>query len=173
MKTLHYKVKSSHKIRQEVTIRKGEVNDIATIKPCLIDSWVMHARHEPQLLDEKRMRESDIEKYYKDGLKNKDCTFLVAEKNGQIAGFIRADVKTIAGFFKGNRILYLDDVYVVKAFRRQGIARKLIGEAEKIAKAKHVSRLQARVYTFNKPMQNLLKSMGYAAPHATWDKVFS
>lgn len=153
-----------------VFIRNGRKEDIAVIKPYLLDLWVMHASHEPELLDEKRIRGSDIEKYYMDALRNKDCNFLIAEINGQIAGFIRADIKKIEGFFKGNKILYLDDVYVVKPFRKHGIARKLITEAEKIAKAKHANRLQARVYTFNKPMQKLLRSMGYAAPHSTWDK---
>lgn len=159
------------KAKLKVVIRKGTARDIPAIKPCLIDSWVMHSRHEPRLLDERRMRSSDIEKYYKDALKNPDCNFLVAEANGEFAGFIRADIKNIAGFFKHNRILYLDDVYVLKKFRRHGIAKSLLYAAERIAKARRIKRLQGRVYTFNKSAQKLLKSAGYNYPHSTWDKV--
>ncbi len=157
--------------RNRITIRKGKIEDIARIKPCLIDSWVMHARHEPALLDEKRMMRSDIEEYYRKALRNKDCNFLVAEVDGQFAGFIRADIQRIASFFRNNRILYLDDVYVVRKFRREGVAKSLMLEIESIAKSRHIKRLQARVYAFNKPMQKLLKSMGYGTPHSTWDKV--
>lgn len=165
------KPKITLKLKKGELIRRGKQEDILAIRPYLMDSWVTHARHEPKLLDEKRMRKSDIAGYYKAALKNKDCNFLVAEVNGEIAGFIRADVQKIASFFKDNEILYIDDVYVVKKFRRCGIARSLIFVVENIAKRKNIKRLQARVYTFNKPMQKLLGSMGYSAPHATWDKV--
>lgn len=159
------------KTKQSIIIRKGRLDDISTIRPCLIDSWVMHARHEPKLLDEKRMRKSDIDEYYRKALRNKGCNFLVAEVDGQFAGFIRADVQSIASFFRNNRILYLDDLYVVRKFRREGVAKSLMLEIESIAKSRHIKRLQARVYAFNKQMQKLLKSMGYGAPHSTWDKV--
>jgi GNAT superfamily N-acetyltransferase len=165
------KSKKELQLRKNWSIRQGTEEDILLIKPYLLDSWVMHARNEPKLLDEDRMKKSDIEKYYKDALKNKDSHFLIAEVDGQIVGFIRVDVKTIESFFRDSKILYLDDVYVVKAFRRSGVARALIGEAHKIAKSENIKRLQARVYTFNKPMQNLLISMGYTMPHSTWDKV--
>lgn len=157
--------------RLNVSIRRGTISDIPTIKPWLVDSWVMHARHEPDLLEEKRMRESDIEQYYRKGLKSRDCHFLVAEVDGKPVGFIRADVKQIASFFKHNKILYLDDLYVSKKFRRKGIARLLMLEAEKVAKTKGIKRIQARVYTFNRPTHKLLRSMGYDVPHSTWDKV--
>jgi len=161
------KPKVTLKLKKGELIRRGNEKDILVIKPYLIESWVMHARHEPKLLDEKRMRESDIEKYYKDALKNKNSSFLIAEVNGEIAGFIRADVQKIPSFFKENKILYIDDVYVARKFRRRGIARSLVFVVENMAKRKNIKRLQARVYTFNKPMQNLLKSMGYTLPHAT------
>lgn len=153
-------------------IRAGTPEDIAEIKRCLIESWVEHARNVPELLDEGRMKTSDIEGYYKKCFENPDrCFVFVAEVDGKFAGFQRADIQEIAPFFKHNKILYLDDAYILPEFRRMGIATKLIEEAEKLAKEKGIHRLQARVYSFNKPVQELLKKMGYTMPHSTWDKV--
>lgn len=155
-----------------VTIRKGLPDDIITIKECLIDSWVEHARHEPELLDEDRMRVSKVEEYYQEIFDDPDNHFLfVAEEGGKFAGFIRADIKEIPNFFKHPRILYLDDTYIKLEFRRKGIARQLLHRAEELAKELGIKRIQSRVYSYNKPVQEMLESGGYRVPHATWDKV--
>lgn len=154
-----------------VKIRPGRRDDIAQIKQCLVDSWVDHAKKEPDLLDEERMRNSNIEKYYQKCFENDQCHVLVAESDGQFAGFIRGDVQEIPNFFKDNKILYLDDTYVLPQYRRQNIARTLIQEMENLAKQKGIRRIQSRVYTYNKPVQSLLNSMNYNMPHSTWDKI--
>lgn len=154
-----------------ITIRKGTPEDIPFIKKCLVDSWVKHAKHEPGLLDEERMRQSDVESYYKKALESEDSVVLIAEIENERAGFIRADVKQIPDFFKENRIFYLDDTYVVLKFRRKGVARTLTLKIEEIAKQRGIKRIQSRIYTYNKSMQKLRRSMGYRSPHATWDKV--
>jgi ribosomal protein S18 acetylase RimI-like enzyme len=124
----------------------------------------MRAAYKPKPFGGRRARGRDTESYYKNALRDKNCSFLVAEVDGQIAGFIRADIQRAAGFSRDNKILYINDLYVVKAFRRQGIAQALVTEAEKIAKAKHIKRVQTKLYTFNKPMRDLLRSMGYTVP---------
>jgi len=157
-----------------IKIRKGIIKDILKIKECLIASWVDHARHVPELLDEERMKESDIEGYYKEAFENSKNSFvIVAEVDGKFAGFQRADIQKIPDFFKHSKILYLDDAYVLSKFRKKGIATLLIKEAEKIAKKNKIKSLQGRVYTYNKPIQNLLTKLGYTFPYSTWNKVIS
>lgn len=151
-------------------IRKATKKDIHFIKTLLIDSWVEHARQVPTLLDEERMKKSDVETYYKEALENENSFVYVAEVDSERAGLIRADIKDIPKFFKHNRIMFLDDAVVLPKFRRQGVARKLTEKIERVAKKNGIKRLQARVYSFNKGAQKLLKSMGYCCPHSTWDK---
>lgn len=159
------------KIQPPLKIRRGTREDIPAIKECLINSWVEHAKNEPGLLDEDRMKASNVEGYYGAALDNSNCHVLIAEKDGLFAGFIRGDVQEIPNFFKHNKILFLDDVCVVPMYRKQGVARLLLQEIESIAKEAGIQRLQARVYSFNKPAQNLLREIGYQTPYATWDKV--
>jgi GNAT superfamily N-acetyltransferase len=159
-------------VSSSIKIRRGRREDFPIIKDCLIYLWVEHARQEPGLLDEERMRASNVEDYYQECLDEPDeHSLFVAEVDGEFAGFIRADIKKIPSFFKHPEILYLDDLYVLPEFRRKGVARSLIQRAEKLAREKGIERLQARVYSFNKEAQELLKSMGYHSPHGTWDKV--
>lgn len=166
------KSRSGEDLAPSISIRSARPEDIPLIKQCLIDSWVEHAKNEPGLLGEERMRSSDIETYYQECFDHPDNHFLfIAEADEKFAGFIRADIKEIPSFFKYPTILYLDDVYVVPEFRRKGIAKSLIQKAEEIAREKGIKRLQGRVYSYNKPVQKLLESMGYTSPHATWDKV--
>ncbi len=98
---------------------------------------------------------------------------MIAEIEGVNAGLIVAYLKNIGYFFNHQKIIYIDDVYVVKNYRRLGIARMLIAKIEQIAKENKISRLDSRVYTYNKPMQALLISMGYQSPYATWLKILT
>lgn len=155
---------------KKITIRKGKFEDIGNIKKCLINSWVNHAKRVPSLMSVTRMRKSDIEGYYKKAFSNPDSYVLVAEVDGSFAGFIRADIKEIEPFFKNNKIFYLDDTFVLPKYRQMGIAKKLLGEVEKMAKRRKIKRLQAKVYTFNKITQNFLTKSGFIMPYSTWDK---
>lgn len=155
----------------QIQIRKGALNDLSFIKECLTDSWVEHAQNNPDLMTEEKMRDSNIEEFYRKVLGQDDNHIYIAEIESKQVGLIRAYEEKIADFFKDNNILYIDDVYVVSGFRGKGIARRLLIEIENIAKVKGVRRIDGRVYTYNKPMQKLLKSMRYNSPYATWVKI--
>lgn len=168
---LEEKFASQESERTHVNIRPATLEDIPQIEESLRKSWEMHLQEEPGLFDEERLRSSDIESYYKKALTNKDCVVLIAEKDGQFAGFIRAEADTIQPWFKHNKILWLDDIYVKEEFRREGVARSLVQQAEQAAREKGIKRVQSRVYVFNKPIQELLRSMGYDFPHRVANKV--
>lgn len=166
------KSRVSEDLPPSVTIRGAKPEDIPMIKKCLIDSWVEHAKAVPELLDGERMRASKVEEYYQKCFDEPDkCFVFIAESESRFAGFIRADIQEIPSFFKYPTIMYMDDTYVLPEYRRKGIAKSLIQKVEDLARDKGIKRLQGRVYTFNKPTQKLLESMGYTSPHATWDKV--
>lgn len=154
-----------------MVIRKATLEDIPFIKECLIDSWVEHARNNPSLMIEARMRQSKVEEYYSYVINNDKGYVLIAETDDKKVGLIRAYETKLADFFKDPQILYVDDVYVLKEYRRQGIARVLYMEIEKLAKEKGIKRIDGRIYTYNKPMQKLLENMNYHMPYSTWVKI--
>lgn len=154
----------------KIKIRKSVPADIPIAKKYLTEMWIMHAKAEPKLVDIKLMRTIFDPKVYRKWLKSKNKTVLIAEINGEVAGGVTADVQKIPWFFKDNKIIYVDDLYVVPKFRRMGVGKRLLKEVDKIAKRKGIKRLQSRIYTFNTPSRKLFESVGYHAPHMTYDK---
>jgi ribosomal protein S18 acetylase RimI-like enzyme len=153
------------------TIRKATLTDLPFIKYCLVDSWLEHAKNEADLLSEKHLAEFETEQFYRDSITNNKGHLLIAEVSGERAGLISAYEQKLGYFFHHTLCMYIDDVYVVKKFRRSGIARALLDEIEKIASKQGIKRIDNRVYSYNQPMQKLLKSMRYSSPYATWVKV--
>lgn len=155
----------------KITIRKASEKDIDNIEKGIRASWDLHAKVEPTLFDLERIKSSNVQKYYKEALTNKDSVVLIAEVNGTFAGFVKADTETIPHWFQYNTTFWIDDIYVNDEYRRKGIARKLIQEIEQEAKKRGIKRMQGRIYKFNIPMQNLLSSLGYDFPHMTTNKI--
>lgn len=90
-------------------------------------------------------------------IKNKKNNLvLVAEVKKEIAGFL------IAESWESKRYSYLNDLYVVKSFRKKGIAYLLMNEYEKICKNKKMRNIIYLVNTKNKKMQIFSKKIGYS-----------
>lgn len=155
----------------ELKIRKATEEDIPNIESGIRASWNLHATAEPELFDLERINTSNVQKYYKEALSNLDSVILVAEFEGDFAGFIKADTEIIPHWFQHNKTFWIDDIYINEKFRRKGIARKLIDQVEEEASKRGIKRIQGRIYKFNQPMQNLLSSLGYDFPHMTANKV--
>lgn len=153
-----------------VNIRKATNDDIPFIKTCLIDSWVEHAKNNPKLMTEERMRQSKVEEYYSKKIKNEEYV-LIADVDGIRAGLIATYKQQLESFFKDSEVLYIDDIYVVSKYRRMGIAKTLLTEIESIAKKNGIKRIDGKVYSFNKSMQKLLGKMNYHTPYSNWVKV--
>jgi ribosomal protein S18 acetylase RimI-like enzyme len=155
----------------DLQIRKATEEDIPNIESGIRASWDIHAGAEPELFDLEKIHTSNVQKYYKEALSNSDSVILVAKFEGEFAGFIKADTEIIPHWFKHNKTFWIDDIYINEKFRRKGIARKLIDHVEAAARKRGIKRIQARIYKFNKSMQNLLISLGYDFPHMTANKV--
>ena len=156
---------------KEINVRNAVMADVSFIKECLIDSWVEHAKNNPDLMTEERMRRSKVDEYYANFIqKNKGYVF-IADVNGTQVGLITAYKQKLADFFKDSDILYVDDVYVLKEYRRKGIAQLLLNKIESVARENMIKRIDARVYSYNQPMQNALLTFGFNQPYSTWVKI--
>jgi ribosomal protein S18 acetylase RimI-like enzyme len=85
---------------------------------------------------------------------------LVAEEDGKIAGWTGLTLKTTPE--KKEKYAYFTEIMVHPAFRRAGIAMKLIKEAEKKALEMKASYAYCYIYDSNKASQSLSKKMGYS-----------
>lgn len=155
-----------------MNIRTGKITDIPQIKEYLLDSWLTHVKQEPKFINPKTFYNTNLKNYLKNCFNHSYKSYLfVAEDNNEIIGLIKLNVELIESFFYQNRILYIDDIYVSKNFRKQGVAKKLIETAEKIAKKRNLKWIKAKVYQFNKAAQNTFTSSGFKPLYSEYFKI--
>jgi GNAT superfamily N-acetyltransferase len=153
-------------------IRFGTKEDVAVVGPVLKKSWLMHVDNEPGFINREMIENADCSEYFSncfdDSGKSK---LLVAEIDGEVAGFAKIDFLTLQKFFNETRILYVDDIYTMEEYRGKGVARFVLEEVEKFAKEQNINWLKARVYTFNEPAQKTFESAGFKDVYSEYFKI--
>src|SRR5207244_4117481 len=83
---------------------------------------------------------------------------LVAEENKLLVGYALYFFTYAAS--AGSPILYLEDLFVLEAHRKNGTATRLLSELAKIAKDNHCCRMEWHAFTWNNSAINFYKSLG-------------
>lgn len=95
----------------------------------------------------------------RNALKNPDYELLVAELDGEIAGFI--DQCIIHDFAHGAKLSYIQNLYVTSKHRRKGFGDKLLEEIIRNAKNKGVMEIHVVTEFENEPAINLYRKHGF------------
>lgn len=110
-----------------------------------------------EFMPEEATREKRMEILRK-ALKDPDYELLVAEVDGEIAGFI--DQWVIQDFAHGAKLSYIQNLYVIQKHRRKGVGSRLIQEITRSAKNKGASEIHVVTEFENKPAINLYRKHG-------------
>tara|TARA_B100002052_G_C15815261_1_gene567893 strand:- start:597 stop:1043 length:447 start_codon:yes stop_codon:yes gene_type:complete len=97
--------------------------------------------------------------YIKDRINKKDSFIFLCLYKNQTAGFLQ--LYETFDSLNINKKLILYDLYVEKKFRRNGIGRKLMNTAKKLAKSKKIKIVELSTATNNKKAQALYESLDY------------
>ena len=130
----------------------------------------MHAHKEPNYINGAVIEKDSIKKYY-DSIDGKTTFLIIAEEGDKLVGFLKVVIKEIEPFFLLSKVLYLDQIYVLEKFRNQGVAKLLLKEAEEIARRENIVLLKARVYQFNAPAQQAIKSAKFTQLYSEYFKM--
>ncbi|AHB40196.1 N-acetyltransferase GCN5 [candidate division WWE3 bacterium RAAC2_WWE3_1] len=152
-------------------IRKATKKDIPKIRRGLLESWLSHVDNEPMYYNRDRVEKSDIDTYYTNAMDSVDSFVLIIEENGKFIGFGKADIQKIEPWYKEQKVLYIDDIYIEKEFRKKGCAKTLLQEFEKMAKTRDIKWIKARVYSFNEPAKKLNASFGFYPLYSEYFKI--
>lgn len=96
-------------------------------------------------------------------LKARAVKYFVAERNGQLVGFVAVDVMRMDRklSYKNNIIGHIRDIYVSPDFGRMGIGTGLLAKAEGWAKENGASVIECNVIADNEPAQNFWNDSQY------------
>jgi len=95
---------------------------------------------------------------------------LGAFENEQLVGVVRASLWEESGMVKDVNTVCLDDIYVLPAYRRKGIATRLFAEVECWAQEQRAIRLELHTWDFNKDAIALYQSMGMTPQRYVFEK---
>lgn len=132
-------------------IKDLTIKDYEAVKNIISELHKMHVENRPDFYLE---NECPITlKEYKSLLK-KEKISIAFVVNNKIAGICLATIK--------NRIeksIYIDDIFVLSEYRRQGIATKLFEQIKEISKDIGAKRIDLTVWQFNKSAFDFYKSL--------------
>ena len=95
---------------------------------------------------------------------------LGAFENEQLVGLVRATLWEESGMVKDVKTVCLDNIYVLPAYRRKGVATRLFAEVESWARGQGAIRLDLHTWAFNKDAIALYQAMGMTPQRYVFEK---
>jgi GNAT superfamily N-acetyltransferase len=125
-----------------------------------------HLEEVSKLFDRYRVfykQSSDLEaaaKFLQERFQKKDSTVLVASDNGRVVGFTQ--LYPSFSSVSMQRVWILNDLFVEETYRKQGVAKLLLGAAENFARETGAVRIILATQISNMAAQALYESLGYS-----------
>lgn len=146
-----------------ITIRNAVMADQEKIIPLQKEIADLHHEGRPDLFrtEGRYFTEED----FAERLRNPDHTVLIAEnESGEAVGYAFAWVIRYRGHstYKDFDSYYIDDICVLKTYRRKGIGRRLFEECRAIAQANNCRNIDLGVWSFNREAIAFYESCGMA-----------
>ena len=145
---------------EKVKIRKAKTRDIPAVVEMAQEMWDMHVSMCPSFLRHTADAQKLMKNYCRRIINGKKSFILLAEVNRKIAGYLLAKEKAIPAVYKNHITGYVNDLYVKKQYRKKGIGKKLMKEAEKLLKKYKYSFYSLKVNTQNRGTHTFYKSLG-------------
>ncbi len=130
----------------------------------------LHAEARPDYFVLREKEETYPREAYLQNLANSEVLQLGAFDGERLAGVVRATLWNESGMVKGLKTVCLDDIYILPAYRRRGIAAKLFAEVESWAREQGAVRLDVYTWEFNKGAIAMYKAMGMTPQQYVFEK---
>ena len=159
-----------YKSTMKIIVRAATAADLSALCELSLQSNEYHTANAPyffQIPPEKWVLER-----YSAGAVNSDTTFLVAELNGKVVGFVRAELRPppTLPILAPVSMFLIEEVVVDQNYRRKGIARALMAEVENAARAKGITHIHLNVWGFNGSAKALYENLGYTVQRSAMMK---
>lgn len=144
-----------------ITIRKAATKDITAIAELRFKQGWYHARLDVffTLVPGAKEKHRNI---IKSCLRSLRQCLIVAEARDQIVGFALGTLKPRPPFSKVKIIGFIDDVYILPAYRRQGIAGQLLNEMQIWFRKRGIRYVELTVHVQNVIGQSVWKKYGFS-----------
>ncbi len=148
----------------DLSIRLATYEDVDTIASLYIKALRELSNLLPEAFGRGLREPIDFEeerKYLINALNNPDLILFVAERGGNLIGFVMGVVSRVPDDLLSPPYLMIQYLYVDEAFRGLGVAKALIRSLENWALENGIHILELRVWNTNTPARKLYQSLGY------------
>ncbi len=147
----------------QITVRRATMADYERLCELYRQVDAIHVAAWPDLY---RMAEPPRERaHIQEKLEGEASTILVAEAEGEIAGFAEVIVRETppVTVLAPRRFAVVDTLGVDEKYRRAGVGRALMEQAEQFAREHGARDVELSVYRFNQGAVRFYEEMGYEA----------
>jgi len=143
-----------------MNIRQAKKEDLKKIEKMVFDLDMGISKIDFWKKDEKIVKKN-IKSSVLKSFKNPKKIILVAEEKNKIIGYIAGTIKNQNPIFKIKKIGFINDVYIIKKFRKKGLGKRLMKELIKFFKSQKIKVCQLSVLSNNLPAIKLYQSLGF------------
>ncbi len=97
---------------------------------------------------------------YMESLSEPECLMIGAFSGDHLMGIASATLRNKSGMIEGIKTVCLDNIYVLPADRRKGVAKALFQAVEDWSRQQNAIRLELHVWDFNQNAMELYRSLG-------------
>ncbi len=135
---------------QDIVLRQAESGDVEVVSQLWMDLMQEHEALDLRfvLSDDAMLRWKNDYPLWVDDRTRK---IILAEKGGQVIGFVQAHRRLEPPVFQEKPEVFIDELYVLPSSRSQGVGALLLGEVKKWAAQVGGERIRLRVLAANKP----------------------
>lgn len=144
---------------EKVSIRKAKESDYEDLDKIYYEVSQMHKRIHPEIFKGEANIHLNKDTYI-NRLSQPQNHVIVAECNGQVVGFLMAEV--VSGFVPQNHIIHISELGVAEEFRHCNIGTELMNNITNTAKELGCARVELNVYNNNIPAKNFYKKLGFS-----------
>lgn len=102
-------------------------------------------------------------KFLEGCLYSEDGLVLVAENNGELVGYAAGEIQARSPIFMIDKNGYINDVFVLKEFRKHGIAKKFLIELKEWFESKGIEYVELSVHAANEIGKKTWTKFGFEA----------
>lgn len=151
-------------------IRKLTGSDYDKVLELYLELDEFHVQARPDFFVHRDKEEVYLKDAFMQNLARPDVLQLGVFDDERLVGIVRATLWKESGMVKGLKTVCLDDIYVLPAYRRRGIAAKLFAEVETWAKEQGAVRLDVYTWNFNKGAIAMYQAMGMTPQQYVFEK---
>ena len=146
-----------------ILIRDAKPSDSQAIVGLIGQVQALHVASRPETF--RPVPEPEIADWFGQALQNPANKIWVADADGMVCGYLLSVVRNQAGnpFVIDRTWLELDQICVLRAHRRQGIAKALIATAMAHAAAQGFRDVELSTWAFNHDAQSAFRELGFVA----------